>query len=180
MSKLPRFRTPFSNQHPKGCQTLLKTATQRFYHMFSLLSGKMNWEISLLVIFEILEPFVNTLTADDKYYLRKREKILLPIQRQITKKKKSWFFCCISEIYIILWTFWKNRMPVIRERRKTSLDKCLKNLVLEHHLTVNMRKGPKHSWNMHHSTFIIFFITLREIEFEDVSLIDIWNLRTDC
>ena len=46
---------------------------------------------------------------------------------------------------------------------KTWLDKCLKSLVLEHPLTVNMRKGPKHSWNVHHSTFIIFLLRLRKL-----------------
>ena len=42
--------------------------------------------MSLLVICEILGHFVNTLTADDKYYLRNSEKLLKPIQMQLSKK----------------------------------------------------------------------------------------------
>ena len=50
--------------------------------------------MSLLVICEILGHFVNTLTADDKYYLRNSEKLLKPIQMQLSKKltKFSWLF----------------------------------------------------------------------------------------
>ena len=40
--------------------------------------------------------------------------------------------------------------------RKTPLDKCLKSLLLEHHLAVNMLKGTKHLWNLHDSTFVRF------------------------
>ena len=39
---------------------------------------------------------------------------------------------------------------------KTWLDKCLKSLVWEDSLPSNMVNVPKHCWNLHHSTFIIF------------------------
>ena len=39
----------------------------------------------------------------------------------------------------------------------TCLDKWLKSPVWEHRATVNILKGPKESWNLHSSTFIIFF-----------------------
>ena len=39
---------------------------------------------------------------------------------------------------------------------KTWSDKCLKSQVWENHLTSNMVHLPKHCWNLHHSTFIIF------------------------
>ena len=38
----------------------------------------------------------------------------------------------------------------------TSLDKCLKNPVWEDSSTRNMVNVPKHCWNLHHSTFILF------------------------
>ena len=53
---------------------------------------------------------------------------------------------------------------------KTWLDHSLKSAVSEGPLTVNMLKGPKHLQNMHESTFIIFFITLRGNDLENVSL----------
>ena len=39
---------------------------------------------------------------------------------------------------------------------KTWLDKCLKCPVSEDLSTSNMGNVPKHNWNLHHSTFIIF------------------------
>ena len=40
--------------------------------------------------------------------------------------------------------------------QKTWLDKCLKSPVSEHRSTVDMLKRPKHYYNLHGSTFIIF------------------------
>ena len=59
----------------------------------------------------------------------------------------------------------------------TWLDRSLKKNVSEHTLTVNMLKDPKLLWNLHESTFIIFFITLRELDLRNISLSDILNLR---
>ena len=53
---------------------------------------------------------------------------------------------------------------------KTSLDQCVKSTVSERPLTVNMLKGPKYLYNLHGSTFTIFFITLGDIDKENVSL----------
>ena len=39
----------------------------------------------------------------------------------------------------------------------TWLDNSLKSTVSEYPLTVNMLKCPKHLWNLHGSSFIIFF-----------------------
>ena len=41
------------------------------------------------MICEILEVFFNTLTADDKYPVRDCWNLLLPIQRQLSEKRKS-------------------------------------------------------------------------------------------
>ena len=43
---------------------------------------------SFLVIFEILRPFVNTLTPDEKYFPGSGENIREPIQMQLSKKLK--------------------------------------------------------------------------------------------
>ena len=60
---------------------------------------------------------------------------------------------------------------------KTWLGHSLKYTVSEHPLTVNTLKGPKHLWNLHESTFIIFFISLMGNDFENMSLNDIWILE---
>ena len=49
--------------------------------------------MSLLVIYEILGLFVNTLTVDEKYPLYNTENSPQPNQMQLTKK----IFCCNFE-----------------------------------------------------------------------------------
>ena len=60
---------------------------------------------------------------------------------------------------------------------KTWLDKCLKSPVSEDPSTSNMVNVPKHYWNLHHSTFIIF---LRHwpVNFVRKSLSYYWSLAT--
>ena len=69
ISKKPRFRTPFNSQHVKGYQTLVESVRQHFYQISSSLWAKLAWKMFLLVICKMLGHFVNTLTADDKYFL---------------------------------------------------------------------------------------------------------------
>ena len=55
----------------------------------------------LLVIFEILGPFVNTLTADDEDSLRNMTNLTQPIQMQLSNQQKIFcIFLSISQIYI--------------------------------------------------------------------------------
>ena len=56
------------------------------------------WKMSPLLIGEILEVFVNTLTADDKCPLQDCENLPLPIQMQLSEKRKTFF--------IFLFYFW--------------------------------------------------------------------------
>ena len=56
---------------------------------------------SLLVSCKTFKEFVNTLIADDKYSLLNRDKLMEPIQRQLSLKKKPFspffFFFAISK-----------------------------------------------------------------------------------
>ena len=52
----------------------------------------MSWKKSLFLIFQILGLLVNTLAADEKYLLHlllKRDNLLIPIQMQVSQKKKT-------------------------------------------------------------------------------------------
>ena len=67
-------------------------------------------------MFEILEPFFNILTADDKYSLHNSDNLQRPIQIQLPKGKKTFSKCLISFLkyfikfkYTKVWTFWKKR-----------------------------------------------------------------------
>ena len=61
---------------------MLKSAQETSYPIVSSFWDKMGLKKSLLVRSEILDLFVNALTADDKYSLHNREKFLQPIQMQ--------------------------------------------------------------------------------------------------
>ena len=63
---------------------------------------------------------------------------------------------------------------------KMWLDIFLNSALSKHPSTVNMLKRPKHLWSLHESTFIIFYFTFRETDLENVSLSDMWNLKTIC
>ena len=84
LSRKRRFRTSFDNQNINGCQTLLKSAWEHFYHIFGSLGREMTWKISPLLKFEKLGVFVNTLTADDNYPVWDCENLKFPVQLQLS------------------------------------------------------------------------------------------------
>ena len=49
----------------------------------------MHWAKSLLVIDKFPRLFVNTLPADEKYYLLHRDNLVQPIQMQLSRKQKT-------------------------------------------------------------------------------------------
>ena len=77
-----------------------------------------------------------------------------------------WSFSSFSGIYIKFWTFWKkwraSYLIYFRNYRlqKAWLLKCLKSPASEHLWRVNMLKYPKHCWNLHCSSFAIFFLSI--------------------
>ena len=73
MSKRPCFGKPFDSQHVKGSQTLLKCPNKYFYPFFWSIRQKLSCKTCLLVISEILGLCANTLTANGRYSLDKRE-----------------------------------------------------------------------------------------------------------
>ena len=50
---------------------------------------KPTWKMSLLVICEILGVFADTMSADDKYPYTNCENLLLLIQMELSKKRKT-------------------------------------------------------------------------------------------
>ena len=48
--KQHQFRNPFDSQHIKGSQTVVKSASEHFYQIFSILWETLIWKISPLVI----------------------------------------------------------------------------------------------------------------------------------
>ena len=60
---------------------------------------------------------------------------------------------------------------------KTWFDHSLKSAVSEHALAVNMLKGHINLWNLHESTFVIFFDRSDLKDLENISHIEVWNLK---
>ena len=100
--KKRRFGTRSYSQDVKVCQILAKSTWACFYQVFSSFWENLIWRRSPLVLGKILSVFVNTLTADGKYHIQDWGNFPLPIQTQLSEKRKKIFsiFSSISGIYI--------------------------------------------------------------------------------
>ena len=89
--KKHRFGTRSYSQNVKVCQVLAKSPWESFYHVFSSFWGKLIWKLFPLVLGKILAVFVKTLTADGKYPVQYCENLQLPIQMQLSEKRKTFY-----------------------------------------------------------------------------------------
>ena len=87
-SKRSCFGTPFAQERVNGFQTLLKSTWHHYYPLFSSIRGKLSWEMSPSIWYEILRLFVNALTADDKYSDSNMQNLLQQFQTALSKNKK--------------------------------------------------------------------------------------------
>ena len=83
LSWKPRVGASLDSQHVNGCQTLVKSTWEHFYHIFLPLWGEMIWKMSPLLKLEILRVFLNRLTADEEYPVWNCEILHFPIQMQL-------------------------------------------------------------------------------------------------
>ena len=79
-----RLKISFDSQHVKHFQTPVKSGWEHFYHIFSSLWREMIWIISPWLKFEMIGLLVNTWTADYKYPVTVCQKLLFPIQMQLS------------------------------------------------------------------------------------------------
>ena len=91
ISKKLFLKRPFNKWHGKQAETLLKSPRHDLYHIYWSLWRQLSWKKSLLSICKILELFLNTLTADDKYSLLNKGKLTQSIHMHLSKKKKTFF-----------------------------------------------------------------------------------------
>ena len=89
LSQEHRFRTGFGSQHVKASQLLPKSPRKRFCHALLSFSGKLIWNMSPLVLGEMLGMFLNTLTDDGMYPVQGCENLQLPIQMQLSDKQNN-------------------------------------------------------------------------------------------
>ena len=93
MSEKSRFKGSFGKQHGKRAQTLLKFEWKHLYHISWSLWRKLPLKKSLLLIWKISRRFPNTLNANGKYSLFKRDNLTQPIQMQLSRKQKTFSDC---------------------------------------------------------------------------------------
>ena len=163
MSKKFRFRGPFDKQHGKGAQALSKFSCNRLYHVHWALQVQLSWKKSLLLTWKILGLLVNTLAADEKYPVLNTDNLTIPIQMQLSQKKKT-FSRFFTDFLTSNWNFGRlgkkydchsfcisevtNSQNVVREMSKNSR---LREPVDKQH-----RKFAQALLKSHHNTFIIF------------------------
>ena len=119
-------------------------------------------EKSFLVPSKVSRLFVNTLAADDKYSLLKRNNSMQTIQMYLSQKQNvfSQLFFSFLKSTLNFEHFQKKltaELMYFRNylHRKTCLDKYLKTPVWEDPSTCRMLSGPKHWFNLNASTFTI-------------------------
>ena len=80
-----------------------------------------SWEKSFIEIFEIFRPFVKTLNPE-KYFLCKRQKLMQPIQMQLSKK-----LMVLSQVFTAFLRFTFNFKHFKKEDGSHSL--CLSEII---------------------------------------------------
>ena len=79
MCKKFRSRLPFQKEHGKRVSTLLKSEWQHLHHIYWSTGRQLSCKRSVLVIWETLRLFLNTMTAVDKCSLPNRDNLMEPI-----------------------------------------------------------------------------------------------------
>ena len=89
MSKKSHFRGCFDKENVKRAQTRFKSASRHLYHIHQSLPSQFSWKKAFLLTCQILGLLVNTLAADEKYPVLNRDNLTIPIQMQLSQKKKT-------------------------------------------------------------------------------------------
>ena len=115
LCKKCRFGIRFETQHDKVSQILEKCPWESIYHLFSSFWEKLISKISPVLLDEILEMFLNRLSAEGKHPIEDWENLLLPNQMQLFEKRKSssQFFVPFLQSKLNLKHFEKKKMIAI-------------------------------------------------------------------
>ena len=89
MSERSCFRRPINKQNWKRPEALLKPASQHLYEIHWSLRSQLSWEKSPLLTCRTLGLLVKKLAADDNYPVLNRDNLTIPIQMQLSQKKKT-------------------------------------------------------------------------------------------
>ena len=131
--------------------------------------------------------FVNTMTADDKYFLRIRDNLTQPIGMQLPKKQKTFYlhFLAFLKSRLIFELFQKNMtlMAYVFSKLQAAND-VVTQMSTKFRFRRPLEKrhvfGTCHVENGMPAPLPYLLITVMVIQLEHFSLSDIQNLRTAC
>ena len=140
------FWKHFGSERVDESLKLLKSAEKYLYPTLISFWANLSWKKSFWVRSEILGLLVNRLTANYEPSRRNTDNLPQPLQMQLSEKLKIFtaFFSCIPEIRIKFGAFWKKKWSLSLQYcrsywlPKTCLLKCMKGLVSENTLAVNV------------------------------------------
>ena len=89
MSKRPCFMQRFGSHHGYVSQTPPRSARNHFDTTIPLISSRASRKRLVLVRSQVLGQFVNTMTADYKYFCQNLENLPQQVQTQISLKPKT-------------------------------------------------------------------------------------------
>ena len=114
MSKKFRFTLCFHKQYVQRAQALLKSASKHLYHINISLQRQLSWKESLLLTCQILGLLVNILAADDKHPVLKRNNLTIPIQTELSQKRKTFsqIFAAFLKARLNFKYFQENMTPI--------------------------------------------------------------------
>ena len=89
----------FGSQHVNESQTLLRSSRNHFHTTIPLIWGRTSRKRLVLVRYEVLGQFVNTITAVYNYIRQNLEKLRQQVQTQISLKVKTFsrFFIALMK-----------------------------------------------------------------------------------
>ena len=96
MHKRLYFRKPFGSERVNKSLKLLKSPEKYFSPIPSSFLANLSYKKLVLVISEILELFVNLLTANYEFSCNHRNDLPLPVQMLLSQKRKIFFLLFIT------------------------------------------------------------------------------------
>ena len=138
----------------------------------------------MLVTCKISNLVPNTMSADGRYSLVKRDNLTQPIQMPKTKNF-FWIFCCFFEIWFKFWTFSKKTMTLTPEvfpkwrTPKNMVTSMSKKSRLKGSFGKQHGKRPKTLLKFARQyLYIYLLITVKAIDLQKFYVGDMQNLKT--
>ena len=163
MCKKSRFRLRFQKEHGKLVSTLFKLEQQYLHHIYWSMGRQLSSRKSLLVIWQSLRLFVNTMSAVGKCFLPHTDNLMQLIHMQLPQKLKT--FCSfilhfrnsgkILDIFRKKMTLIAYLFLTLRSAKSVVRYIC-KSPTSDYYSKRNRVNGSQLCWNLIDSTCSIF------------------------